>query len=167
MPRASVRINRAPDGLGNTYSYGKWVWEQGQTRGEVEKRARIAKGTLLFARFGLTNVRQKSGMRSPALFEMLAGFGEAQLAVHGKADVRGILVFLAVVFPPADRAKHQGAGCIKCLAPAARASIAHSCCWAHTKMDGKRQGEITASTCPPSLSVCNGSCDFSLAPLES
>jgi hypothetical protein len=36
--------------------------------------------------------------------KVLAGFIEAEGAVHGQADIAGVGVFLAIVFPPADRA---------------------------------------------------------------
>jgi hypothetical protein len=49
-------------------------------------------------------------MGSSALGVMLAGFVEAQLAIDGQTDVLGVLVFLAVVLPPADRAQLQSAG---------------------------------------------------------
>jgi hypothetical protein len=83
LPLAFVQSNRVPYGLGNTYIYGMWVWGAGQTHGTVEKRGRIAKGTLPFSRLGLTNVRKKAGMRGAALGIMLAGLIQAQLAIDG------------------------------------------------------------------------------------
>jgi len=53
---------------------------------------------------------------------MLAGLLEAELAVHGEADFGGVLVLLAIVLPPADRAQRQGAGRIQRLVSAARAA---------------------------------------------
>jgi hypothetical protein len=37
--------------------------------------------------------------------EVLPSLIQAELAVHGEADLRGVFVFLTVVFPPADGAQ--------------------------------------------------------------
>ena len=79
-------------------------------------------------------------MRSAALLVVQARFAEAQLAVDGKTDFRGVLVFLAVIFPPANRAQHQSTRRIEGLRSAARAAIAHSNRRIHIGMDGKRGG---------------------------
>ena len=64
----------------------------------------IAKGTLLLSVMGLTNVREEPGVGGAAVGKMLAGFIQAEGAVDSEADIAGIGVFLAIVFPPADRA---------------------------------------------------------------
>jgi hypothetical protein len=53
---------------------------------------------------GLTNVRKEARMGSSTFGVMLAGFIEAQLSVDRETDVRGVVVFLVIIFPPADRA---------------------------------------------------------------
>jgi hypothetical protein len=97
---------------------------RGQTRGTLAETTGIAKGTLLFCRLGLTNVREEARMGCPALGKVLAGFLEAELAVDGETDIGGVIVFLAVVLPPADRAQLQGAGCFQGSVSAAGATIA-------------------------------------------
>jgi len=62
-------------------------------------------------------------MGCAALGKVLAGFIEAELAVHGETDFGGVIVFLAVVFPPAHRAQLQGAGCFQCFVSTARTTI--------------------------------------------
>ena len=51
-------------------------------------------------------------------------FFEAQLAVDGEAHFGGVIVFLAVVFPPANRAKLECRGRFEGLRSAARATVA-------------------------------------------
>jgi hypothetical protein len=77
---------------------------RGQTGGKPPKVRCIAKGTLLFCSFGLTDVREKPGMGCAALGIVGTCFDKAQLAVDGKVHLGGIEVFLPVVLPPADRA---------------------------------------------------------------
>ena len=43
-------------------------------------------------------------MGSSTFGVMLAGFIEAQLTVDRKAHVGGVVVFLVIIFPPANRA---------------------------------------------------------------
>ena len=51
---------------------------------------------------------------------------QAQLAVHRQADVGGVLVFLAVILPPADGAQPQGAGRVEGFVSAAGATVRSS-----------------------------------------
>ena len=51
------------------------------------------------------------------------GFAEAERPVDGEADFAGVLVFLAIVLPPADRTKPQGARRRQRLIAAARTAI--------------------------------------------
>ena len=81
------------------------------------------KGTLLLGDLGLTNVRQEAGMGRATLRVVLAGFVQAQGAVHGQAHFAGVSVLLAIVLPPADRAQRQCAGRLQRLVSAARAAI--------------------------------------------
>ncbi len=64
-------------------------------------------------------------------------FFEAQLAVNGEAHFGGIIVFLAVVFPPADRAKLECFGRFESLVSATGATEAHFDRRAHTRLDAK------------------------------
>jgi hypothetical protein len=69
-----------------------------------------------------------------------AGFLKAELAVDGEADLRGVAVLLAIVFPPADRAKFKSCRGIESFRSAAGATEAHFDRWIHTGMDGKSGG---------------------------
>lgn len=94
----------------------------------------------MFGGLRLANVGQKTGMGSAAPGIVGAGFFQTQLTVDGEANVCGVIIFLAVVFPPADRAKLQGVGCIESLVSAAGTTIAHFDRRTHTRMDGKSGG---------------------------
>jgi len=85
-------------------------------------RTGIAKDTLLLSVMGLTNVREEPGVGSAAMGIVLAGFIEAEGTVHRQADLAGIRVFLAVVFPPADGAQAEGVRRFQRFVPAARAA---------------------------------------------
>jgi hypothetical protein len=61
-------------------------------------------------------------MGRAAVDVVLAGLVQAEGAVHGEADLGGVGVFLAVVFPPADGAQREGAGCLQGSASAAWAA---------------------------------------------
>ncbi len=73
----------------------------------VGKRTVI--GTLLFGVLGLAHVAEETGMGCAALGVVIAGLFEAELAIYGEADVAGVVVFLAIVFPPANGAKAERA----------------------------------------------------------
>ena len=103
-------------------------------------RTGIAKDTLLLSVMGLTNVRKEPGVGSAALGIVLAGFIEAEGAVHGQADFVGIGVFLAVVFPPANRAQAEGVWRLQRLVPATRAAKLSLHQSLHTWIDGA--GEV-------------------------
>ena len=49
-------------------------------------------------------MREEPGVGGAAVGKMLAGFIQAEGAVDSEADIASIGVFLAIVFPPADRA---------------------------------------------------------------
>jgi len=92
-----------------------------------EKAARgvYAEVTLLFSDMRLADVRQEPGIGSTAARVGISRFRKAQMAIHRQTDLGGILVFLSVVFPPADRAQHQCAWRLKRPIPAARAAKAN------------------------------------------
>jgi hypothetical protein len=83
------------------------------------------------------------------------------LAVDGETDVCGVVAFLAVVLPPADRAKAEGCRDIESLVTAAGATVTHFDVRAHTEMDGKppdritRDGTHTAFVDNPRPRVCS------------
>jgi hypothetical protein len=83
-------------------------------------------GTLLFGVLGLAHVAEETGMGGAALSVVLAGLSEAELAIDGEADIGGVIVFLAVVFPPADGAKAERARGFQGFISTARAAIARS-----------------------------------------
>jgi hypothetical protein len=89
-----------------------------------EKAARsvYAEVTLLFSDMRLADVRQEPGIGGAAAHERTPRFGEAQMAIHRQTDLRGILVFLSIVFPPANRAQHHRSRRLERPTPAARAS---------------------------------------------
>ena len=64
---------------------------------------------LLLSDLGLADIGQESGVGGAAEGEVLPSLVEAELAIHGQANFRGVFVFLAVVFPPADGAERQSA----------------------------------------------------------
>ena len=91
----------------------------------------------LFGDLRLTNVRQEPGVGGAALGVIGTGFLETELAVDGKAHFRCVVVFLPVVFPPANRAKFEGCRSIESLVSATRATEANFDCGIHTGIDGK------------------------------
>jgi hypothetical protein len=79
--------------------------------------------TLLLGDLGLANVSNESRMGGTALCVVFAGFVQTEGAVDGEADLAGVIVFLAVVLPPAHRAQSQCARHLQRLISAARAAI--------------------------------------------
>ena len=59
---------------------------------------------------GFAHIGQKSRVGRAAVRVVLAGFCEAELAVHGKTDFKRVGVVLTVVLPPADWAEPHGSG---------------------------------------------------------
>jgi hypothetical protein len=97
----------------------------------------IAKGTLPFCGLGLTNVREKARMRGAKLVVIGARLVQAELAVHRQSHLEGVLVLLAVILPPADRAQLQGSGRIERPVSAARTTKTGFGGDTHIRMDGK------------------------------
>ncbi len=117
-PRADAGGVTAPLGRMNTPLMVRGFGGKGQTGGRGVRAGRIAKDTLLFGRLGLANIGQETRMGSAALGVVGSRLFEAELAVDGEANFRGIAVFLAVVLPPADGAKRSGAsGCSEFVYP--------------------------------------------------
>jgi hypothetical protein len=73
-------------------------------------------------------------MRGAALRIVHPCLGKTQLAVYGVVNVEGIVIFLSVVFPPANRAQCHCAWRVQRPVSAARASKAN---WRdpHAEMD--------------------------------
>jgi hypothetical protein len=135
-PRADDEGNAAPVGR-KYFSHGTGLWWQGSNQRRAVQAGRIAKDTLLFGRLRLANIGQKARMGSAALSVVGARLFEAELAVDGEANFRGVIVFLAVVLPPADRAKLERFGRFESFISTAGATKAHFGGGTHTEMDGK------------------------------
>ena len=103
----------------------------------LSKTKGIAKGTLPFCSLGLTNVREKARMRGAKLSIVDARLTQAELAVHRQADFAGILVFLSVVLPPADRAQLQCARHVERSVSTARAKVTNFDRYTHIGIDVK------------------------------
>ena len=86
----------------------------------------------------LANEGQEARMGRSAMGVVIAGLVEAELAVYRHTHFGGVIVLLAIVLPPADRAQRQGAGRLQRLTSAARAakSIFHSI----PRIDGRKVG---------------------------
>jgi hypothetical protein len=148
---------------GNTSLIVRGFGGRGQTSGRAVQAGRIAKDTLLFGRLGLANVGQKARMRSAALGVVGSRLFEAELAVHGEANFRGVIVFLTVVLPPADRAKLERFGRFQSFISTAGATKADFDGGTHTWMDGKNgawdYGEanqfLRRDKCAKSESLCS------------
>jgi hypothetical protein len=78
-------------------------------------------------------------MGSAALSVVGSRFFEADLTVDGQANFRGVVVFLAVVFPPADRAKLERFGRFQSFISTTRTTKAHFDGGTHTRIDGKNR----------------------------
>ncbi len=75
-------------------------------------------------------------MRGAKLRKVAARLVQAQLAVHRQPDFGSVLVFLAVVLPPADWTQPQCAGRIKSPVSTAWATVANSGSGTHIRFDG-------------------------------
>jgi hypothetical protein len=91
----------------------------------------------------LANVRQKPWMRSAAFGIVAASLFQAQFAIHRQSNLGGIAVFLAIVFPPADRAQRHRSGRLQRFAPATGTAKASFHGFPHVVMDGNRGSWIT------------------------
>jgi hypothetical protein len=93
---------------------------------------------------GLANVGKKPRVGRTAVGIMFASFTEAEGAIDRQADIPGIGIFLAVVFPPADRAEPQGIRRFKRLEPATRAAKLSRHQRLHVEIDGLARGGVYA-----------------------
>jgi hypothetical protein len=88
----------------------------------IQGQKRTVIGTLLLSDPRFPNVGKIARVGRAAVGKMLTGLVQAEQAVDRKADFGGILVLLAIVFPPANRAQREGAGRIQRLVSAAGAA---------------------------------------------
>ena len=68
------------------------------------RAAKWAARGLSLRKLGNTHVGLEARMGSAAAVKVLAGLGEAEVAVDGQMHFRGVGILLAIVFPPANRA---------------------------------------------------------------
>jgi len=137
-PRADAEGVAAPSRRENTPLMVRGFGGRGQTGGRAVGQGRIAEDTLLFGRLGLANVRQKAGIRSAEMGVVGSRLFQAELAVDGEANFGGVVVFLAVIFPPADRAKHERFRRFQSFISTAGATKADFDGGAHTQMDERK-----------------------------
>ena len=117
-------INRILRGFSGT------VKPEGQLRrGIAPRKAPHCSARLLFCSLWFTNIRQEAGVGSAALRVVLAGFAEAELTVHSEVDFGCVIVLLAIVLPPADRAQRHGSGRFQRLVSTARAAKTNFQCF--------------------------------------
>ncbi len=105
-----------------------------------------AEVVLRFRDIGFTNVTQKAGMSRAATCVMLACLLQAQVAIDREPDILGVVVFLAVVFPPANRAECKGTRRIEGFETTARAAKTSPCdalqsSHLHPLEDGRELGD--------------------------
>ena len=132
---------------------------------------------LLLGELRLPHIGQKPRVRRAVASIVCASLIQAEVAVHGQANLRGVRVVLTVVLPPTHRAQGQSARRIKCLRSAARAAITilHGFHWLDgrkAERSGLQRRQIAWSVCarsrpnrsfstlifhlfPTPLSVCN------------
>lgn len=112
--------------------------------GRCKKSKRTAGGTLPFGQLRLAHVGQKTGMRRTNFKVVAAGLRQAELAVHRETYFRRIGVFLAVVFPPTDRAQTKSVGRFKGLVTAT-GTAESGYGLIHGRIDGEIVKEITVT----------------------
>jgi hypothetical protein len=71
---------------------------------------------------GFAHEAEKARVGRAKLCEVLASLAETDLAVDGHVHLRGVVVLLAVVLPPANGAKGHGSGRVESLVTATRAA---------------------------------------------
>jgi hypothetical protein len=101
-----------------------------------------AEVTLLLGDVGFPHIGKKPRVSGAAPYVVRARFVEAQGAIDGVADISGIRIILAIVFPPADGAKCHGRRRLEGPVAAAGTAIEHSRGF-HDWMDEKRIARIT------------------------
>jgi len=110
---------------------------------EEAGRECVRQAGLAFGGEGLANVGQEAGVGGADLGIVVPSLVQAQLAVDGEADLGGVAILLAVVFPPANRAKLHRAGSFEGLVSTTGATEADCNCCAHTEMDASGRPGIT------------------------
>jgi hypothetical protein len=97
---------------------------------------------LAFDGEGLADVREEAGMGGAEPAVVIPGLVQAELAVDRETHFRSVIIFLAVIFPPADRAQLQNAGRIEGPVSTTGAAITNLDSAAHTGIDGKIGGRV-------------------------
>jgi hypothetical protein len=124
QPRAEIK-HVCDSADGGTSLYGMSLWGQGQTDGAVNNSSGNYLGTLLFSVLGQANVLYEARMAGATLTEVLPSVVEAEVAIHRQTNLRGIVILLAVILPPADRAELHGRWRAQCTRTAAGAAVTH------------------------------------------
>ena len=119
---------------GECLFHGKRVCGGGQTGCTGREVFCTVEVTLLLVDLWFPHIGQKPGVGGAALGIVHSGLVEAQFAVYGVADLGGVRVLLAVIFPPADRTQGQSVWRLECPVAAARASKKNRC-RPHAEMD--------------------------------
>jgi len=100
------------------------------------------KGTLLLSDLGAADMGNEAEIGGADVSVILPGLPQAQSPIDRKPDVPGILVFLAVVLPPAHRAQSHCARSVQCPASAARAPKTSLSQALHIKLDAAAEPEV-------------------------
>ena len=100
------------------------------------------KGTLLLSDLWPADMRNEAGIGGADVSVILPGLLQAQSTIDGTPDVPGILVFLAVVLPPAHRAQSHCARSVQCSASAAGAPKTSLSEALYVKLDGTAEPEV-------------------------
>jgi hypothetical protein len=98
---------------------------------------------LSLSRLGLANVWKEPWVRGAELNVVRTGLVEAELAVHREPDFGRVIVFLAVIFPPADGTQLERPWRIKCLVTATGATKSYINRRTHIRMDAKTHETMT------------------------
>ena len=106
------------------------------------------KGTLLLSDLGAADMRNEAEIGCAEVGVVLPGLPQAQSPIDGKPDIRGVVVFLAVVFPPAHRAQSHCARRVQCPASAARAPKTNLSQALHISWTRLRSRKFTRSAFP-------------------
>ena len=147
---ASLRCQRRADCEAYLF-HGKRVGEGGQTRHSLCRAQSATEGPFTrnshFAGGGFAHVADKPGMSRAAFQKILPRLIQAQVSIDGRAHfrrVRGVqIAILAIVLPPAHRAKSQRLGRVQRQAVAARASKSNLQECPHLKMDDEPKHRFT------------------------
>jgi hypothetical protein len=81
-------------------------------------------------------------MCRPAMRVVSAGLIQAQSPVYGQTHIRGVLVFLPIILPPAHGAQSERVRRLQRPVPAARAAESSLNQSPHNYMDGKKGAHV-------------------------